>query len=185
MNPTNKKIAIITSQYCDLKHAFPLLAERPASLGSLLDDVVLFINTYLRNHTEYRVLLYLSDQKAGGLRLTETRGRFSREFLEAESFIPFGHCLCGKAALSGQVLICTNCYEDPRHETRWYGMDAHGHYVIPLIHDGAVLGVVTFYTQAGVALTEMQKAFLARVGQQVGKGLYTFLQERFQKPAYF
>jgi len=172
-------------QHCDLKDSFVLLGEKPESLAKFLDDIVLFLNSYLRNTTEYRALLYLADKSAGGVRLVETRGRFSREFLEEEAFVPYGQCLCGRAAVSGEVLICRNCYEDPRHETRWYGMDVHGHYVIPLIHGSAILGVVTIYTQAGIAVNGMQKEFLAHMGRQAGCGLYRFLLERHQKHELF
>lgn len=73
--------------------------------------------------------------------------------------------------------------EDPRHETRWYGMDAHGHYVIPLLLNGAVLGVMTFYTHEGVEDDEQHRSLLACVGLQAGKGLYEFLQERYSNHA--
>ncbi|HOH31041.1 MAG TPA: GAF domain-containing protein [Candidatus Hydrogenedentes bacterium] len=185
MDTVNEIETITAPQYCDIKQSFARLGEKPDSLGSLVDAATLLVNAFLRNHTEYRVILYLADKKAGGLRLMETRGQFSREFLEEEAFIPFGQCLCGLAAVSGEVLICRNCYEDPRHETRWYGLDVHGHYVIPLLYGDTVLGVLTFYTQAGVDINNMQKAFLARVGMQIGKALFLWLQERSRNRAPF
>ena len=55
-------------------------------------------------------------------------------------------------------------------------MDAHGHYVIPLTSNDAVLGVLTFYTHEGVQENEGKKALLFCVARQAGKGLSEFLR---------
>ena len=54
-------------------------------------------------------------------------------------------------------------------------MDAHGHYVIPLTSNDAVLGVLTF-THEGVQENEGKKALLFCVARQAGKGLSEFLR---------
>ncbi|NLV45807.1 MAG: GAF domain-containing protein [Candidatus Hydrogenedentes bacterium] len=172
----------ISQREC-LARDLEMLAKKPQSFVGMLYDVTVFLNRHLRHNLECRAVLFLTDRKAVGLRLTETQGHFSRDFLAEEAFVPFGRCLCGKAAQTGQVLICKNCMEDPRHETRWYGMDAHGHYVIPLLLNGAVLGVMTFYTHEGVEDDEQDRSLLACVGLQAGKGLYEFLQERYSNHA--
>ena len=73
-----------------------------------------------------------------GLRLVKTIGSFSDEFLQREAWISLGACLCGRAAISGEVIISNNCFNDPRHEHHFAGMTAHGHFM-PLIVNGTAV----------------------------------------------
>ncbi|MCF3630783.1 sensor domain-containing diguanylate cyclase [Thalassospiraceae bacterium LMO-SO8] len=72
--------------------------------------------------------------------------------------VPFGRCLCGRAAATGKLLY-TNCV-DHRHEIRFDGMAAHGHYSVPLVDDGKVLGVVVLYLPHGHAADDSEAAFV-------------------------
>ena len=54
--------------------------------------------------------------------------------------VPFGHCLCGRAACSAAVEYA-DCV-DHRHDNRYEGMTPHGHYVVPIVSRGKVLGVL-------------------------------------------
>lgn len=89
---------------------------------------------------------FLYDHEERVLSLFHTEGEFSEAFLRSEQRVPLGKCLCGRAALSGEVLISDDCYEDPRHENRWEGMPRHGHYIVPLLYAGECLGVLFLYT---------------------------------------
>lgn len=151
------------------------LADPPPSLEKLIDNVYDLLATPFECDFESKAVLFLVDNQAGGLRLTTTRGQFSGEFLRDEAFVPLGRCLCGRAAQSGTVLVCTNCFDDPRHDNHWLGMQTHGHYVIPLTHEGRVLGVLTLYTRTGVQANARRMALLAKVGAQAGNGLQRFL----------
>ena len=58
--------------------------------------------------------------------------------------VPFGHCLCGRAAASGELLFVSHV--DEQHENRFDGMPEHGHYCVPIkAADGELLGVFTLY----------------------------------------
>ena len=56
--------------------------------------------------------------------------------------------------MEGKVLVCEDCFHDARHENSWPGMQLHGHYVIPVKHEGRVLGIINVYTNAGVQQTQ-------------------------------
>jgi signal transduction histidine kinase len=60
--------------------------------------------------------------------------------------LPFGKCLCGKAALTQEVQFA-NCI-DHRHEVMFEGMTEHGHYCTPIIYLGKTIGVFNIYTRA-------------------------------------
>jgi len=58
--------------------------------------------------------------------------------------VPFGHCLCGRAALSGDILFTSSI--DERHENQFAGMQPHGHYCVPIkTADEKLLGIFTLY----------------------------------------
>lgn len=110
------------------------------------------------------------------LHLVATRGEFTEQFLRDEATVPLGECLCGKAAIEGRVLVCSNCYKDTRHEHRWLGMRAHGHYTVPVRTPEAILAVVNVYTEIDVDPSDRRVAFLASLGFQLGAHLDRLLK---------
>ncbi|MBT3028814.1 MAG: PAS domain-containing protein [Candidatus Thiodiazotropha sp. (ex Ctena orbiculata)] len=75
--------------------------------------------------------------------------------------VPFGRCLCGQAALSGE-LQHTDCI-DQRHENRVPGMEPHGHYCVPIISQNETLGVLVLYLKEGHQRREDEELFLRGV----------------------
>ncbi|MBU0730826.1 MAG: response regulator [Proteobacteria bacterium] len=62
--------------------------------------------------------------------------------------VPFGTCLCGRAAQSSEVVFA-DCIDD-RHDNQFEGIKPHGHYCVPIISaDQELLGVFTLYTNEG------------------------------------
>ena len=61
--------------------------------------------------------------------------------------VPFGRCLCGRAAANREIQFA-DCLDD-RHENRYEGVTPHGHYNVPILSRGKVLGVVVLYLQEG------------------------------------
>ncbi|GAB4154058.1 MAG: hypothetical protein Fur0037_22770 [Planctomycetota bacterium] len=90
--------------------------------------------------------IFLADPKARELRLWVHRGDFSAEFLHDEARVPFGSCLCGRAALGHETIVSDHCFRDEAHERQWPNMRAHGHYVVPLREGPECHGVLFLYT---------------------------------------
>jgi len=76
--------------------------------------------------------------------------------------VPFGHCLCGRAAMQGK-LVHSLCSDDHRHEVQITEMKPHGHYVIPVVGDGRVLGVINLYLEPGTEYDPMDVDYLSAV----------------------
>jgi diguanylate cyclase (GGDEF)-like protein/PAS domain S-box-containing protein len=106
-----------------------------------------------------------------GLRLAKTIGQFPHEFLEREAWIPMGACLCGRAAVSGEIIVSGNCFKDPRHEHQFKGMAAHGHYIVPLKSQGDVIGVIFLYTDPDPAWDAHRVGLFETLGTQIGVAL--------------
>ena len=81
--------------------------------------------------------------------------------LAACARVPRGKCLCGMAAVSGQIVFCDDL--DDRHETRYDGIAPHGHYCVPIHSGDTVAGVITLYTAPGRKLDERAELFLMTV----------------------
>ncbi|MBW2463792.1 MAG: diguanylate cyclase [Deltaproteobacteria bacterium] len=118
-----------------------------------------------------RVHLPLAENGPARLHLVAHIGDFSDDFLERESTIPIGSCLCGRAAASGEVLVSDDCSTDPRHEHEFHEMTAHGHYIIPLKAGGEVTGVVFLYTDPDPVWDDRRRVLLETLGVQIGMGL--------------
>jgi PAS domain S-box-containing protein len=112
--------------------------------------------------------IFLRRQDAEGLEMFVLRGEFSEEFIRCEQRVPLGACLCGRAAVSGELLVSDDCFCDPRHERRFAGMASHGHYIVPLPGDGAVLGIMFLYTDPYPHHGQDRIDLLKQVGEMIG-----------------
>ena len=95
------------------------------------------------------------------------QGSFSDEFIEKEQHIACGSCLCGRAAVSGELLVSDDCFCDPRHEHTFADMQAHGHYIVPIISAGEALGVLFLYTDPYPAQNDSRLSMLKQVGEML------------------
>jgi HD-GYP domain-containing protein (c-di-GMP phosphodiesterase class II) len=80
--------------------------------------------------------------------------------------VPFGHCLCGRAASLKEVQYAP-CI-DERHDISYPGIVPHGHYCIPIETEAGVLGVLNFYIEEGHARSEKEVEFLRAVSAVLG-----------------
>lgn len=79
--------------------------------------------------------------------------------------VPFGHCLCGRAAATGQTVFADRV--DPRHETTYPDMQPHGHYCVPIRSGDRVVGVLAVYVNEGHQRSELEEGFLETVSNTI------------------
>jgi len=80
--------------------------------------------------------------------------------------VPFGRCLCGRAAIDKKIIFSTNV--DERHENKYKGMKDHGHYCVPIVSaSNDLLGVLTLYVGEGHKEKEKEKKFLRSVASLI------------------
>lgn len=75
--------------------------------------------------------------------------------------VPFGKCLCGKAALTQEIQFADHI--DERHEICYEGVLPHGHYVVPILFSGRTLGVLNVYLKEGHLRNQKEEDFLRNV----------------------
>ncbi len=68
---------------------------------------------------------------------------FDSEHVKTCSKIPFGKCICGKAAQSSKIIYMGCINSD--HDILLKGMTPHGHYAVPIVQEDKILGVLILY----------------------------------------
>jgi PAS domain S-box-containing protein len=114
--------------------------------------------------------ILLTDHEGDGktLRLIAAHG-LAEPLMEICARVPFGRCLCGKAAATSTLLF--NHCVDEQHENRFEGMAPHGHYNIPIVSEGQVLGVLVLYLPEGYAEKGGERPFLEKVADILSMGI--------------
>lgn len=158
-NPANK----ITEEYRIL-HKVAQLLQTTGEIKGILQEVLQAITGFEELRVENKAGLFLADEEKKVLRLFTTFGKFSKEFLENEREVPFGDCLCGRVAVSGQILMSDSCFSDPRHERTYADMRAHGHYIVPLKAGEKLVGVMFLYTNTHPSWYQHSQEVLLSIG---------------------
>jgi PAS domain S-box-containing protein len=131
-------------------------------------------------------LPWLSLAPKGGILLTEDEGRgtvlrlitdhnLDENLRHRCGAVPFGTCLCGRAA-ADKVIVFADCI-DHRHDILFPGMKEHGHYNVPITHEGVTLGVIVLYLAHGHQERGGERMFLEKVADILSMGIsarYTY-----------
>jgi PAS domain S-box-containing protein len=104
--------------------------------------------------------IFLMDKDRKTLQLAVSHN-LSPEILSMCDRVPLGRCHCGHAAASRQMQF-SSCV-DHHHEISYAGMPDHGHYNLPLLSEGEVLGVMALYLPHGFARNPAKEQFLTTV----------------------
>lgn len=162
-SPLEELPSRITEEYRVL-HKVAQTLQSPGSLMDILQNAMQEITEFEGLKVENKAGIFLADNKEKVLRLLTTYGAFSHEFLEKEKEIPFGGCLCGRAAVSGELLMSESCFTDPRHERTFSDMEAHGHYIVPLKSLDNLIGVMFLYTDTHPSWYQHSQEVLLSIG---------------------
>jgi GAF domain-containing protein len=131
------------------------------SLEAQLEQVVAHISSLSFLALEAKGVIFLTDPVETDVLVLKAHRNMSQGLLTLCARVPFGRCLCGRAAATGEVVFAP-CVDD-RHENRPPGMDPHGHYCVPIVLRGRVLGVITLYVKDGHCQDAREEEFLSTV----------------------
>jgi PAS domain S-box-containing protein len=111
--------------------------------------------------------IFLLDEARRELQLVAHRG-LEADFVLRERSVRLGECLCGAAALSGEVIICADPSQDPRYSRASHAAP-HGEVIIPLSSHEQVLGVLFIQLPTGQPVPPPERERLFRLmGRQIG-----------------
>ena len=122
------------------------ILQGQASLKSRMRETLDAISKAEGMKIQNKLGVFLLPENACQLEMFVTHGKYTDEFVRKEKCVKLGSCLCGRAAVSGELMISDDCFTDPMHEHSFEGMQAHGHYIVPLWHHGRILGILFIYT---------------------------------------
>ncbi len=89
--------------------------------------------------------------------------------------VPFGRCLCGRAALNREIVFSSHL--DETHENTYVGITPQGHYCIPIINNENVLGVINVYLKDGYISKKEDEDFLKVYASLVAKIIIHYKSE--------
>lgn len=148
--------------------------EMKTAISRILDTTLKPINFQQQLKEVLNTLVsisWLGVEKKGAIFVTNNRRELllvsqhglDHQLQERCAKIPFGHCLCGKAAES-KTVIFRNCV-DQDHDIQFEGMEDHGHYNIPLLNNSnEVIGVIVLYVEHGHQPHSEEENFMRMVG---------------------
>ncbi|HNA29052.1 MAG TPA: PAS domain S-box protein [Thiobacillaceae bacterium] len=104
--------------------------------------------------------VFLMDEESDSLRLSVSRN-LAPEILSQCARVAMGVCHCGQAASTRQLQFA-DCV-DHRHVISYPGMADHGHYSLPLVMNGKLLGVLVLYLPPGFTRDPVKEEFISAV----------------------
>lgn len=134
------------------------LGLRDAPLETILTCALDTLLTIQWLSIETKGGIFLADPAQKNLVLTVQRN-LAPQICSLCAIVDFGHCLCGRAALSRQLQF--SAHVDHLHETSYEGMVDHGHYNVPIVDDQQVLGVIVLYLPPGYTYNTKDVHFLS------------------------
>lgn len=140
------------------------IAAMPISLEEMLGkslDILLSLS-WLSLLPKAGVFLVSQDEDGNPILELVVERRLGKQIPVLCAQVNFGHCLCGRVAVSKAPLHVAHI--DDRHETVFEGIQPHGHYVIPIQSGENNLGVIVFYLPDGAAQDQHEFNFLVRCG---------------------
>lgn len=104
--------------------------------------------------------ILLVKDKSDVLEMVVQRG-LSPSLVTTCAEVPFGRCLCGRAALSGEIEFADSINES--HDILYEGVSPHGHYCVPIKTRQKVLGVLNLCLKAGHRRDKREEEFLKSI----------------------
>lgn len=104
--------------------------------------------------------IFLMDDENEELVMVAQRG-LSEELLQLCHRIKPGYCLCGRAALTKEIVYADAL--DHRHDIMFEGIREHGHYCAPILSQKGLLGVLNLYIPHGHPNNAEEDSFMTTV----------------------
>lgn len=136
------------------------ISLEPLSLEEQFDRVLELILNVPNLSLQSKGAIFLKNPDTAILTLKAQHG-FSGDDAIPCNEIPFGHCLCGKAAAMSQLVYAEDI--DGIHEIHDSEMYPHGHYCVPIVSGNKVYGLLNVYIREGHERSNREEDFLTSV----------------------
>ncbi len=122
-----------------------LLTLKDLSLDDFLENALDVITSSSMVGFSGKGSIFLVEKQTNGepILVLKTQKQLAGPLRELCARVPFGKCLCGKAAET-KKLVYSPCLDED-HDITFPGIEPHGHYCMPVISRGELLGVINVY----------------------------------------
>ncbi len=86
---------------------------------------------------------------------------FSEALKKRCTSVPFGECLCGRAAMTEKLVFSNHI--DEYHTYNFTGIEDHGHYCVPISSKNKLFGILNIYVKPGHERKEFEETFLMTI----------------------
>ncbi|MBI9082057.1 MAG: PAS domain S-box protein [Desulfobacterales bacterium] len=104
--------------------------------------------------------IFLKEDGADSLVL-KAHNRMPEQLLISCGEVPFGECLCGRAAERREIVFSDRI--DHSHHRTYAGITPYGHYCVPILAEEKVLGVIVLFLQEDFQRSHRAEEFLGTV----------------------
>ena len=115
-------------------------------------------------------LIFVIDEEKQELVLTAHHG-LTEEAIRYEERVKIGECLCGKAAVTGNLLYSPNSENNSQHTRCIPNIGAHADICVPLKSRNKIMGVLQLHKEINAPLSEEEKGILETIGNQLGMAI--------------
>lgn len=105
--------------------------------------------------------IFLVDDEHSNYLHLSTHRNLSHSLQTLCAKIPLGHCICGRAAQSKQTIYAQHI--DDRHDSTFEDTEPHGHYGVPIMKKGDLLGVLVIFLPDGSPWNKEQSQLFEKI----------------------
>jgi len=136
------------------------ISLQPHGMVEMLDLILEQITSASWAKLESKGAIFLVEDKPDQL-ILKSYYNLSEELQTICAKVSFGRCLCGQAALTKKTQFA-DCLDD-RHDNSYKGISPHGHYCVPILSSGRLLGVLNVYLKENRGRVKDEEEFLHAV----------------------
>lgn len=171
--------AVIGTWSAELQSAISRLLDlslQDIPFEEMLDEVIGLITSIASFTLESKAGIWLVEEGSPDVLVLKAERGFPPEQMSVCGRVPFGVCVCGRAAASKTAAHVGAV--NSIHAITYEGMPPHGHYSVPIVFRGRALGVMTLYIKEGRERNTAEERFLSSVAAVLAWGIEKRRMER-------
>ena len=165
------KQARLRSEEYKVLHEVAQALQYSDSMESMLQEALQAISQSRELHLENKAGIFLADADKEVLRLTNTLGKFPKNFLKHLREIPYYNIPYGRCYTSGEMVINDWCMFHPHQPGPFGEITEYGSYIVPLKSRSDVVGVLFLYTPETPPCYEGSQEILLSIASLMGNAI--------------
>ena len=138
-----------------------IISLKSDNLEEILDSILDCLVTVPWFTLKTTGAIFLIESETPNVLVLKSYRDFSAELQTICAHLPFGKCICGRAAATEEIQFVSSI--DDSHEIRYKSMKSHGHYCVPILSSGNLLGVLNLYVEEGHQRSKEEESLLLTI----------------------